>query len=166
MEYEFLKGQPLWIVYLTLFWVAFLRAQATYWIGRGLGAGLDRSKFARRLGARLHRAENLVNRFGPPAVTLSFLTWGLQTAINLAAGATRMRLPRYLVALAFGSLIWAAIYSVGLVAAVNLFLHSPYLVGAAVLLAVAGVAGYLWWRRRRASEAAADPAAEQVPSTH
>lgn len=160
MEYGFLKGQPLWIVYLSLFCIAFLRAQATYWIGRGLGAGLDRSRFARRLGARLHRAEALVNRFGPPAVTLSFLTWGLQTAINLAAGATRMRLPRYLVALAFGSLIWAAVYSVGLVAAANLFLHSPYLVGAAVLLAAATAAGYLWWRRRR-SAAAADAATEE-----
>jgi membrane protein DedA with SNARE-associated domain len=94
--------------------VATLRGGATYALGRG-GRGLtDRYSEA---GARpaVRRAEVFVDRYGPPAVTVSFLTVGVQTAVNLAAGALRMPLAHYAPALFAGALIWAAIYvTVGL----------------------------------------------------
>ncbi|GAA3766083.1 DedA family protein [Salinactinospora qingdaonensis] len=152
-SYGFLEGLPFWGVYLSLFCIVFARTQLIYWAGRGIGAGVHRSRIAARLGDRLTRAERLINRFGAPAVTLSFATVGLQTAVNLAAGVMRMGYIRYLVALFFGSLIWATLYSLGGVAAItawwSLFLSSPLLaVAVAVLLGAAVI--LLVWRRRSA----------------
>lgn len=154
MPYEFLEGRPFWVVYFSLLGIVLARAQATYWLGRGFGAGMHRSRFAERFGPRLARAENLINRFGPPAVTLSFMTVGVQTAVNLAAGGMRMRFPRYLIAMFVGCLIWAAIYSLGGMAVLavwwRLFLHSPILAGT-VVAAAAGAAAVGWRRRRTAA---------------
>ncbi|RCV51247.1 DedA family protein [Marinitenerispora sediminis] len=166
MPYEFLEGRPFWVVYSALLAIVFCRAQATYWIGRGIGAGVHRSGLARRLGERLTRAERLIDRFGPPAVTLSFLTVGIQTAVNLAAGAMRMSFPRYLVAMFAGCLAWAAVYSLGGMAVLaawwNLFLHSPLLAVAAAALAVTAVAAAVLWRRRRRRRAGAEPGREDA----
>src|SRR5690625_1580183 len=113
MEYGVLEGRPLWLVYSALFVIVFARTQATYWIGRGVDAGVRRSRYAARLGDRLERAQRLINRFGPPAVTVSYVTFGVQTAVHLAAGAMRMHFVRYLVAMLPGCALWAAIYSLG-----------------------------------------------------
>ncbi|MFC3995156.1 DedA family protein [Nocardiopsis sediminis] len=153
MEYEFLRGQPFWIVYAALFAIVFLRTQATYWIGRGVGAGLHRSRLGVRAGHRLGRAEHLINRFGPPVVTVSYVTVGFQTAVQLAAGAMRMSFPRYLAAMVPGCAVWAAIYSLGGMAVVaawwNLFLRSPWLAAGVAAAAAAAVAVALVLRRRR-----------------
>ncbi|GLU46664.1 DedA family protein [Nocardiopsis ansamitocini] len=168
MPYAFLDGQPYWVVYFSLLGIVLARAQMTYWIGRGVGAGLHRSRLAERIGAKLAKAEHLINRFGPPAVTFSFLTVGIQTAVNLAAGAMRMAFPRYLVAMFVGCLIWAGIYSVGVVVVLNalrgLFLHSPSLAVAAVLLLLGGLALVLWWRRSRRgpAESESEPTGDLV----
>lgn len=50
-------------------------------------------------------------RFGAPLVTLSFLTVGVQTVLNAAAGGLRMPLRRYTPAAIVGSLLWAALYT-------------------------------------------------------
>lgn len=150
--YGFLDGLPFWAVYLSLFGIVLARAQATYWIGRAIGAGVHRSALARRLGSRLGRAEDLVGRYGPPAVTVSFVTVGLQTAINLVAGTMRMRFVRYLVAMLAGCLVWALVYSAGVATLWSLFTRSPVLaVGVAVVL-VAVAAGVIIWRRSRTVE--------------
>ncbi|WP_017594704.1 DedA family protein [Nocardiopsis potens] len=163
MEYQFLEGQPFWIVYSALFGIVFARTQATYWIGRGLGAGLHRSRWGARLGSRLERAERLIDRFGPPVVTVAYVTVGVQTAIHLVAGAMRMSFPRYLAAMIPGCAIWAAIYSLGGLAVLavwwNVFLHSPVLAVALVLLlaAAAAAAATLLRRRRAAQRGDAEP---------
>ncbi|MFC7327790.1 DedA family protein [Marinactinospora rubrisoli] len=170
MPYEFLEGRPFWVVYAALLGIVFARAQATYWIGRGIGAGVHRSGLARRLGERLTRAERLIDRFGPPAVTLSFLTVGIQTAVNLAAGAMRMSFPRYLAAMFVGCLAWAAVYSLGGMAVIgawwSLFLRSPLLAVTVAVLAGAAVVGIVLWRRRSRSSAGApsrqEPAQEET----
>jgi membrane protein DedA with SNARE-associated domain len=94
--------------------VATLRGGATYALGRGGRGVTDHySEVAARPAVR--RSEEFVRRYGPPAVTVSFLTVGVQTAVNLAAGALRMPLAHYAPALFAGALIWAAIYvTVGL----------------------------------------------------
>jgi|SRR5690625_3039614 len=157
MEYGFLDGQPFWIVYAALFAIAFARTQTIYWIGRGVGAGLHRSRLAERIGDRLGRAERLINRFGPPVVTVSYATVGIQSAIHLSAGAMRMSFWRYLLAMLPGCAGWAAIYSLGGLAVIavwwELFLHSPYMAAAAIALAAAAaaIAVTLIRRRRRAA---------------
>ncbi|WP_046468099.1 DedA family protein [Allosalinactinospora lopnorensis] len=155
MQYGFLEGQSFLVVYSTLFGIVFLRTQATYWIGRGVGAGLERSRYAERLGERLRRAQKLINRFGPPAVTVSYVTWGVQTAVHFAAGAMRMHFVRYLVAMLPGCALWAAIYSLGGMAVLgvwwNLFVHSPCVAVAAAVLLAALTAGGVYLNRRKSA---------------
>ncbi|MEZ5095703.1 MAG: VTT domain-containing protein [Nocardioides sp.] len=101
---------------------------ALYWLGRGLrGAGDRRRRLAERPGVL--RAEALVRRFGAPAVALSFLTVGVQSAVNAAAGLLRMPARRYLPGLLVGAALWATVYTT---------------VGFAVLYAVLGRASW-WW---------------------
>ena len=54
-----------------------------------------------------------LNRWGPLAVTLSFLVIGLQTMVNLAAGVARMPMRRYLPAVIVGCTVWAFIWGTG-----------------------------------------------------
>lgn len=103
---------PLALAFLALFAIVMVRANATYWIGRGLRAGASRSRWGLRLdSSAMSRAERLVARWGAGAVVVSFLTIGLQTAINATAGALRMPVRRYLPAVVLGCLLWATVYS-------------------------------------------------------
>ncbi|MDT0327872.1 DedA family protein [Nocardiopsis lambiniae] len=162
-QFAFLEGQPFWVVYFTLLVVILLRAPATYWIGRGLGAGVNRSRMGTRLGPRLDRAKNLVDRYGAPVVTLSFFTVGMQTAINLAAGVVRMRFPRYFAAVFVGGLAWAGLWGMVIAGIVGtwltLFLDSPWTAIGVVAVAAVLVTVMVLLRRRGASRAADDPRA-------
>lgn len=126
---ELVGDWPLWAVFAGLWVVAMLRSNATYWAGRGLRAGGSRTRLASHLDRpAVVRTEAFVVRWGAPAVALGFLTIGVQTLVNAAAGALRMPLPHYLPATAVGSLLWAALYTS---------------VGAALREAVTG--GEWWW---------------------
>ncbi|WP_314038174.1 VTT domain-containing protein [Dietzia sp. CH92] len=110
--------QPFAIAFSTLFVIVMLRANATYWLGRGaLRGGRLSERFAHRLeGPTMQRAQRLSARYGVVAVPLSFLTVGVQTAINFSAGFTTMPLRRYLPAVTVGCVLWALLYStVGMV---------------------------------------------------
>ncbi len=123
-----IEGWPIAAVWLFFFAGATMRGGVLYWIGRGLrGAGERRRRLAEHRA--VIRAEVLVTRFGAPAVALSFLTVGIQSAVNAAAGLLRMPARRYLPALAVGAVLWATVYTT---------------VGFAVLYAVLGRAGW-WW---------------------
>src|SRR5699024_5662883 len=76
-------------------------------------AGMSRINAVQRImaSAVYQRAERALDRWGPPAVAVSFLTIGFQTAINLAAGVVRMRWYRYVPALIIGGALWASIYT-------------------------------------------------------
>ena len=63
-QFAFLEGQPFWVIYFTLLVVILLRAPATYWLGRGLGAGVARSRVGQRLGPKLDAAKQRIDRFG------------------------------------------------------------------------------------------------------
>ncbi|MFE6305386.1 DedA family protein [Nocardiopsis sp. NPDC057823] len=167
-QFAFLEGQPFWVVYFTLLVVILLRAPATYWIGRGLGAGVNRSRMGARLGPRLERAKNLVDRYGAPVVTLSFFTVGMQTAINLSAGVVRMRFPRYFAAVFLGGLAWAGLWGMvisGIVGTwLELFLDSPWTaVGVVAVAAVLVTAMVLLRRRSRGARAAGPGTGDEEP---
>jgi membrane protein DedA with SNARE-associated domain len=100
---------PLPLLAAALFCVALLRAGATYGIARSARHALRRRAWSQR--PRVARAEGLVARYGAAAVTLCFLTVGIQTAVNAAAGSLRMPLLRYLPALVLGAALWAALYT-------------------------------------------------------
>ncbi|HEY8791033.1 MAG TPA: VTT domain-containing protein [Actinopolymorphaceae bacterium] len=129
-----------------LFVIVLLRANATYWAGRGLRAGADRSWLARHLDRRAFvRAQEAVHRWGAPAVTVSFLTVGFQTAVNAAAGALQMPLRRYLPAVVIGSLVWAFLYATVGFAVIDAWLGADgrrWIAGAVAVV----VAGVVIWR--------------------
>jgi membrane protein DedA with SNARE-associated domain len=137
-----------------LFVIVMLRANATYWAGRGLRAGADRSRLARHLdGPAFVRAQRIVRRFGAPAVTVSFLTVGFQTAVNAAAGALRMPQRRYLPAVVLGSVVWAFLYATVGFAVIDAWLRTDgrwWIAGAAAVLVAGLVVWRLLLRRRRA----------------
>ena len=144
---------PFEVTLVALFAVVMVRVNATYWIGRGAAAGMERTRFARALHCpKASKAQAMIQRFGPYAVVLTFLTIGLQTAVNLAAGAARMPLSRYLPAAIVGSGIWAFVYATIGLAAIDAWLAvmaaSP-LAAILLVLSFAGLAVCLVMRRRR-----------------
>lgn len=109
---ELIEGWPVWLAFGFLFCGAFVRGNATYWLGRGIRRGGERSRARERLHRPgMRRAEETVRRFGAPAVSLGFLTVGFQTAINLSAGMLRMPLSRFVPAVVVGAVLWAALYT-------------------------------------------------------
>lgn len=115
---DHIRELPFAVAVAILFVIVMLRANATYWLGRAaVHGGRRSSRVGRSLsGRRMERAERLVSRFGVVAVPLSFLTIGIQTAVNFTAGFTSMPLRRYLPAVTVGCVLWALLYaSVGAV---------------------------------------------------
>jgi membrane protein DedA with SNARE-associated domain len=107
--------------------------------------------------------QQLVARWGAPVVTLSFLTVGIQTLVNLAAGVLRMPLRRYLPALTVGAIIWAFLYAtVGFATFAawrRLYEVSPAAAIISLVALLAGLAGYIVWQvRHRHAEERQEPA--------
>lgn len=97
--------------YVFLVGVAVCRGSATYALGRWVRHAGEGSRWHPLLERPLvRRGERWVSRLGAPAVSLSFLTVGVQSAVNLSAGFLRMPLVRYLPAVTVGALAWAGIY--------------------------------------------------------
>ena len=144
-------GPWIW-VWTALFVIVFCRAGATYLLGSAARAGIARFKPVQKLmrATVYQRAERALDRWGPPAVAASFLTVGLQTAMNLAAGVIRMRWYRYVPALVVGGAVWATIYttigSVSVAAIVAAYTRWP--VPTVVVSIVLGLAlvGWIIWR--------------------
>lgn len=159
------------VLVAALFVIVLVRAQATYWLGRAVRSSThrlrrdhapdDRTWWGRVVvsverwsrGASGRRALALVRRWGPLAVTLSFLTIGIQTAINAAAGLSRMSFARYTLAMLPGCLAWALIYAtVGFAAlygALALAAGSPWVVAALAAVLATGLVALAIRRRRR-----------------
>lgn len=167
---------PWFVIVGGLFVIVMLRANGTYWIGRLMEHGAHRTRLARLLDSPGYaRALELVHRWGAPVVSASFLTIGVQTLVNLAAGATRMPLTRYLPAVALGGVAWALIYGTVGVAGFSalglLWQRSPFLAGSLAVVLVVALAGFVSWRFREArsgrldqSSSASGPAAQSEPA--
>jgi membrane protein DedA with SNARE-associated domain len=162
-------GWPFWAVIAGLFAIVMARSHLFYWLGRGVLGGAAR--LADRTpddvadtptGAHAHalrllrtptarRGLAMVHRFGPLAVTLAYLTVGVQTAVFVGSGLLRMPYLRFTLASLPGSVAWAFIWgTVGLGAvwaAVRLATASPWGL-AAVLVVIAGLVTWLVLRRR------------------
>lgn len=152
---------PFGVALAALFAIVMIRVNVTYWIGRGAMAGFAHTRFGGSLERpKAARAQALIQRWGPYAVVLSFLTVGLQTAINLAAGAARMPLRRYLPAAVAGSVIWALLYATIGLAALEAWLAvaaaSPGGAAVGVAVLVAAITWVVVFRRRRARAKSAD----------
>ena len=168
-----LDGLPVAVALACLFVIVMARSHLTYWAGRGVERGA-RHEGAQRRGPAWWRATvdraarvastpsarygvRLVHRWGPVAVTLAYVTVGVQTAVFVGAGLVRMPYLRFTLASVPGAAAWAVIWgTVGLGAvwgAMVLATGSPW--GVAALVAAAAAVAVLVTvalRRRRAPE--------------
>jgi len=148
-------GMPLWL-WVIIGGVALFGAfQAYYWIGHALGSRLYVSRLGAKIGQEnITRVENVVRKWGALAVYGCFWVPGLRHTLPWVAGVLRISYPWYVVASALGCLTWVPVTSFGLYSVIwgwlGLAAHSPLLAGLAALVAVALVAGFVRWRRRRA----------------
>jgi membrane protein DedA with SNARE-associated domain len=145
-----------WAVFVFLFAVVFLEAQATYWIGRGVVAGALKTRWRRRFeGPGMNRAHRALERWGPVAVPVSFVTVGLRSGVQAAAGFARMRYATYTLVMLPGCAAWAALYT-AIAVAVSAFAQG-FVWWATLLLSVALAAGIvvLVIRRRRSGDSSA-----------
>ncbi|KQS96913.1 DedA family protein [Cellulomonas sp. Leaf395] len=161
-----LGSVPLGVAVAGLFVIVMARSHGTYWAGRGVVRGaqvVHEQEGApgwwhatiRRLESwtdrrSAQRGLDLVRRWGPIAVTLAFLTVGLQTAIFAAAGLVKMPYLRFAIASIPGALVWASVWAtIGFGAvwgAISLFATSPWVLAGVVVLVVVAI---VWLVRRR-----------------
>src|SRR6476661_2661995 len=165
---SWLDGKPFAITFTVLFVIVLLRAQATYWIARGVTTGVLHTRWAAKVtGPRTTRAIASLNRWGLPLVTVSFLTIGRQTVVNAAAGLIRMPWIRYTIAMLIGCIAWALIYATVGIAAVEAALalaaRSPWaLIGVLAVVIGVVVAIVVIRRRHRAGTDRAPAEAQQT----
>lgn len=166
---SWLQGWHVGWVYAFFVLGAALRSQSLYWLGRGITAGVVRTRWRHLLeGERTRRAVAAVERWGMPIVPLSFLTVGFQSAVHGACGLLGLRWLRYTLWAVPGWLVWALVWSLAVVgssmaavwAGARLAARSPWaLAGALVVL---GVVVWLLVRalRRRSATRVADEVAQ------
>lgn len=164
-----LEDWPFLWIYLFFVLGAAMRSQALYWLGRGVTAGVLRSRFGERVDSpRVQRAVRFVERWGMPAVPVSFLTVGFQSAVHTSCGLLRLGWLRYTLWAVPGWFAWALIWAGGgtaaLVGAFALLAQSPWAL-AGVMAAVLALATWavLRSRRRRAERDAVERLAQQRP---
>ncbi|CNH98711.1 SNARE associated Golgi protein [Mycobacterium tuberculosis] len=154
-------------VALAFMWVVgIVRTSIVYALGALAaegGARLDRIRKA--MDSPLYRkARRLINRWGVIAVPLCFLTVGLQTAVIITTGFTKMPLRRWVPAMLLGTFMWACIYTTigfAILAALGL---EPWMfpLALAIVITVLVIVTQLRERRinREAVENTADNSAE------
>ena len=136
-------------LFLFLFAVVLLRAQATYWLGRLAAKGASSAAGASGWRGRASRwfdgpvprkGADLLDRWGMVVIPLCFLTVGVQTAVNAAAGLVRMRWGVYTLAMVPGCVLWALLYGFGI--------YAVWSAAAVVVLACAGACALVVRKRR------------------
>ena len=110
---EWFDALPIEVALAFMWVVGIVRTSIVYALGALAaegGARLDRIRKA--MDSPLYRkARRLINRWGVVAVPLCFLTVGLQTAVIITTGFTKMPLRRWVPAMLVGTLMWACIYT-------------------------------------------------------
>ena len=110
---EWFDALPIEVALAFMWVVGIVRTSIVYALGALAaegGARLDRIRKA--MDSPLYRkARRLINRWGVVAVPLCFLTVGLQTAVIITTGFTKMPLRRWVPAMLLGTFIWACVYT-------------------------------------------------------
>ena len=152
-------------VALAFMWVVgIVRTSIVYALGALAaegGARLDRIR--RAMDSPLYRkARAFINRWGVIAVPLCFLTVGLQTAVIITTGFTKMPLRRWVPAMLVGTFMWACIYTTigfAILAALGL---EPWMfpLALAIVITVLVIAAQL--RERRINRGTVENTAENI----
>lgn len=165
---EWFDALPIEVALAFMWVVGIVRTSIVYALGALAaegGARLDRIRKA--MDSPLYRkARRLINRWGVIAVPLCFLTVGLQTAVIITTGFTKMPLRRWVPAMLVGTFIWACIYTTigfAILAALGL---EPWMfpLALAIVITVLVIVSQLRERRinRETVENTAENAAENI----
>lgn len=152
-------------VALAFMWVVgIVRTSIVYALGALAaegGARLDRIRKA--MDSPLYRkARRLINRWGVIAVPLCFLTVGLQTAVIITTGFTKMPLRRWVPAMLVGTFMWACIYTTigfAILAALGL---EPWMFPLALALVITVLVIVTQLRERRINRETVENAADNI----
>lgn len=152
-------------VALAFMWVVgIVRTSIVYALGALAaegGARLDRIRKA--MDSPLYRkARRLINRWGVIAVPLCFLTVGLQTAVIITTGFTKMPLRRWVPAMLLGTFIWACIYTTigfAILAALGL---EPWMFPLALAIVITVMVIVAQLRERRINRETVEDTAENI----
>ena len=153
--------EGIWL-FVFLFVVVLLRAQATYWLARGAASGAvlatGRQGFLGTMarwfdGPIPRKGAAMLDKWGIIVIPLCFLTVGIQTAVNAGAGLVRMRWSTYTIAMIPGCVLWALLYGLGTLAvfaaAIRAVAGSPWGWAGLALVAALIAAKIVWGRRKR-----------------
>lgn len=152
-------------VALAFMWVVgIVRTSIVYALGALAaegGARLDRIR--RAMDRPLYRkARAFINRWGVIAVPLCFLTVGLQTAVIITTGFTKMPLRRWVPAMLVGTFMWACIYTTigfAILAALGL---EPWMFPLALALVITTLVIVTQLRERRINRGTVENTAENI----
>ena len=150
------ESQPFLVAAAFLTCVVAFRSQLTYWLGRGIRAGVVRAAWAQKLTSdKQEHVVRQLEKWGWPLIPASFLTVGFQTAVQLTAGLVGWRWLPYTLAALPGWIAWGCVYAAGGLAAFLAILalaRRSWWLAVLVLLAVIGViVAVVLIRRRRKS---------------
>lgn len=153
-------------VALAFMWVVgIVRTSIVYALGALAAEGGARfDRIRRAMDSPLYRkARAFINRWGVIAVPLCFLTVGLQTAVIITTGFTKMPLRRWVPAMLVGTFIWACIYTTigfAILAALGL---EPWMFPLALAIVITAMVIVAQLRERRINRGTVENAPESTP---
>ena len=149
---EWIQSQPFVIAVVFLTGVAGFRSQLTYWLVRGVHAGVVRTAWAQKMASeKRSKAIEKLEKWGWPLIPLSFLTVGFQTAVQLTAGLIGWRWLPYTLAAIPGWILWGVVYAAGglaVFATILALAQQSWWLAAIVILAIVGLIVFLVLRKR------------------
>lgn len=161
---EWFDALPIEVALAFMWVVGIVRTSIVYAFGALAaegGARLDRIRKA--MDSPLYRkARRLINRWGVIAVPLCFLTVGLQTAVIITTGFTKMPLRRWVPAMLVGTFMWACIYTTigfAILAALGL---EPWMFPLALAIVITAMVIVTQLRERRINRGTVENAPESV----
>ena len=162
---EWFDALPIEVALAFMWVVGTVRTSIVYALGALAaegGARLDRIRKA--MDSPLYRkARRLINRWGVIAVPLCFLTVGLQTAVIITTGFTKMPLRRWVPAMLVGTFMWACIYTTigfAILAALGL---EPWMFPLALALVITVLVIVTQLRERRINRETVENTADNIP---
>lgn len=161
---EWFDALPIEVALAFMWVVGIIRTSIVYALGALAaegGARLDRIRKA--MDSPLYRkARAFINRWGVIAVPLCFLTVGLQTAVIITTGFTKMPLRRWVPAMLVGTFIWACIYTTigfAILAALGL---EPWMFPLALAIVITVLVIVTQLRERRINREAVENTADNI----
>ena len=161
---EWFDALPIEVALAFMWVVGIVRTSIVYALGALAaegGARLDRIRKA--MDSPLYRkARRLINRWGVIAVPLCFLTVGLQTAVIITTGFTKMPLRRWVPAMLLGTFMWACIYTTigfAILAALGL---EPWMFPLALAIVITVLVIVTQLRERRINREAVENTADNI----